>query len=166
MNMRPTVCGPQWEVTVQPALLLWISEVCKLLHGFLRNLAGVIDEHMPGPDLGRRKALTDILTVNRQDIAAVFFVYAELPVAHLQRRLEAQEVCAQRGDTGAAPALPHKFQGVEHKAGIHLADQAAQMPGNLGGGHAAVTAFTALNGQQPQTGAERAAVDHVDAFQL
>ena len=53
-------------------------------------------------------------------MAPVFFAHAHFPVPQLDAGLQVQQVGAQRGHGGAAAALYHIVQTVQHKAGFHL----------------------------------------------
>ena len=121
---------------------------------------------MPRADLFALQPLPDVLLVDLLDVAAVFLVNAKLAVLHFQARLQPQEIGAQGCHAGAASALPHELQGVQHEAGGYLLPQALQMLGDLLCAHALVPALGALNGQQAHAGGEHAAVHHIDALQL
>ena len=77
-----------------------------------------------------------------------------------------QQVRAQRRDAGTAAALPHEVERVQHKAGVHLVGQRAQVLRDFGGAHAAVTALRPLDAKQAHAGREHAAVHDVDTLQL
>ena len=121
---------------------------------------------MTRADLFAAEPLGDVLFVNGMDAAAEFFIDHQLAALHLQTGLEVEQVRAQRGHGGAAPALPHKLQRVQNKAGVHLLRQALQVRGDIGGAHPLVAALRALNGQQADAGGEHPAVHHIHPLQL
>ena len=100
------------------------------------------------------------------DAAAVLFVHAELPVLHLQGRLQAQKIGPQRADAGAASALPHVFQRVQDEAGLDLFGQITQVLGDVSGGHPPVAAGCPLDGQQADAGGEHTGVHDLNPAQL
>ena len=137
-----------------------------LLQGALFDFAGFGDEDMGRTDLPPLKALANVLLVDMLDAAAVFLIDDKLSVLHLQARFQVQEVGAERGNAGAASALPHELQRVQDKTRLDLAGQLAKVLGNLAGAHSPVTAIRALNGQQADAGGEHARIHHMDPAQL
>ena len=112
--------------------------VCNIL----RNFSGFGEKNMTGPDLLSLQTLCDILAIYFFYAAAVLFVDFEPSAFHLQRRFDPQKICAERRNAGTAPAFPHKFQCVEHKADGHLFLQCVEVLCNICGTHATIPTFS------------------------
>ena len=111
-----------------------------------------------------RQPLGNILAVDLVHGAAVLLADHQLALPHFKARLQLEHIGAQRRHAAAAPAFPHIFQRVQHKAGVAEGRQPAQLPRDVFGSHALIPELGALQRQQAAAGGELAAVHHMDAL--
>ena len=95
------------------------------------------DKNAVGPHaLAILQAILHIFFNAVGQLAPVFFLHAHGPAAHFDAGLDAQQIGSQRGGRGAAAALLHVIQPIQHKAGLHPTPHFLQAAENLHRAHA------------------------------